>query len=45
MISIVQYCDKCKNVTSHTLDKGVILCLKCKKQMKLKNDTQRPTTS
>ena len=45
MISIAQHCDKCKNITSHTMDKGVILCLKCKKQMKLKNDTQRSETS
>ncbi len=38
MISIAQHCDKCKNITSHTLNNGVILCLKCKKQMKLKNN-------
>jgi uncharacterized Zn finger protein (UPF0148 family) len=37
MIYLAQHCDKCKNVTSHTLNKGVILCLKCKKETQLKN--------
>ena len=37
MTSIAQHCDKCKTVTSHTLNKGVILCLKCKKETKLKD--------
>ena len=41
MISIAQHCDKCKNVTSHTLNNGVILCLKCKKQTKLNNNEKR----
>jgi uncharacterized Zn finger protein (UPF0148 family) len=35
MINIAQHCDKCKNVTSHTLKDGVIVCLKCKKQTKI----------
>jgi ribosomal protein L37AE/L43A len=37
MINIAQHCDKCKNITSHTLNNGVILCLKCKKKNQLKN--------
>ena len=41
MISIAQHCDKCKNIMSHTLDKGVILCLKCKKQTKLNNNEKK----
>ena len=38
MTSLAQHCDKCKTVTSHTLNKGVVLCLKCKKEVKLKNE-------
>ncbi len=41
MISIAQHCDKCKNIMSHTLNNGVILCLKCKKQTKLNNNEKR----
>lgn len=37
MISLSQHCDKCKTVTSHTLKQGVIFCLKCKKETKLKH--------
>lgn len=37
MTSLYQHCDKCKTTTSHTLNKGVILCLKCKKETQLKN--------
>ena len=45
MISLAQHCDKCKTVTSHTLNKGVVLCLKCKKETKLKNHEKFRTTS
>lgn len=40
MISLAQHCDKCKKVTSHILDKGVILCLTCKKKTELKENKQ-----
>lgn len=40
MISIAQHCDKCRTITSHTLKKGVVLCLKCKKETKLKENKQ-----
>jgi uncharacterized Zn finger protein (UPF0148 family) len=41
MTSIAQYCNKCKDVTSHTLNNGVIFCLKCKKQIKLSNNEKK----
>ncbi len=37
MTSLAQHCDKCKTVTNHTLIKGMVLCLKCKKETQLKN--------
>ena len=41
MISLAQHCDKCKTVTSHILNKSVVLCLKCKKETKLKSNENR----